>query len=43
VRERLNAQGAEPSPLNTDQFTPFVRLEVEKWGKIVTATGMTTD
>jgi tripartite-type tricarboxylate transporter receptor subunit TctC len=43
VRERLNAQGAEPSPLNTDQFTPFVKLEVEKWGKIVTATGMTTD
>jgi tripartite-type tricarboxylate transporter receptor subunit TctC len=43
VRERLNAQGAEPSPLNTDQFTPFVKREVEKWAKVVTATGMTTD
>lgn len=43
VRERLNAQGAEPAPLGTDQFTPFVQREVEKWGKVVTATGMTTD
>ena len=43
VRERLNAQGAEPSPLNTDEFTPFVKNEVEKWAKVVTATGMTTD
>ena len=42
VRDRLNAQGAEPSPLNTDQFTPFVKVEVEKWAKIVAATGMTT-
>ncbi len=43
VRDKLNAQGAEPSPLNTDEFTPFVKLEVEKWGKIVTATGMTVE
>jgi tripartite-type tricarboxylate transporter receptor subunit TctC len=43
VRERLNAQGAEPSPLNTDEFTPFVKKEVEKWAKVVTATGMTTE
>ncbi|HEV7821140.1 MAG TPA: tripartite tricarboxylate transporter substrate-binding protein, partial [Burkholderiales bacterium] len=43
VRERLNAQGAEPSPLSTDQFTLFVKQEVEKWAKVVTATGMTTD
>jgi tripartite-type tricarboxylate transporter receptor subunit TctC len=43
VRDRLNAQGAEPSPLNTDQFAPFVKIEVEKWAKIVAATGMTVD
>jgi tripartite-type tricarboxylate transporter receptor subunit TctC len=43
VSERLNAQGAEPSPLNTDEFTPFVKREVEKWAKVVTATGMTTE
>jgi tripartite-type tricarboxylate transporter receptor subunit TctC len=43
VRERLNSQGAEPSPLNTDAFTAFVKNEVAKWAKVVTATGMTTD
>ncbi|MEO8441536.1 MAG: tripartite tricarboxylate transporter substrate binding protein [Betaproteobacteria bacterium] len=43
VRERLNAQGAEPSPLGTDEFTPFVKKEVEKWGKVVTLTGMTAE
>ncbi len=43
VRERFNVQGAEPAPLSTDQFTVFVRHEVEKWSKVVAATGMTTD
>ncbi|MDB5809054.1 MAG: hypothetical protein JWN94_1176 [Betaproteobacteria bacterium] len=43
VRDRLNAQGAEPSPLNTDQFSQFVKHEVEKWAKVVTATGMTAE
>ena len=42
-RERLNAQGAEPSPLATDAFTAFVKSEVEKWAKVVTATGMTAE
>jgi tripartite-type tricarboxylate transporter receptor subunit TctC len=39
----LNAQGAEPSPLNTDEYTVFVKKEVDKWAKVVTATGMTTE
>ena len=43
VRERFNAQGAEPAPLNTAQFTAFVKHEVDKWAKVVTATGMTPD
>ncbi|OGA37547.1 MAG: hypothetical protein A3G24_05380 [Betaproteobacteria bacterium RIFCSPLOWO2_12_FULL_62_13] len=43
VRERLNAQGAEPSPLGTEEFTVFVKSEVEKWAKVVAATGMTAD
>jgi tripartite-type tricarboxylate transporter receptor subunit TctC len=43
VRDRLNAQGAEPSPLATEEFTPFVKSEVEKWAKVVAATGMTAD
>ncbi|MES2561356.1 MAG: tripartite tricarboxylate transporter substrate binding protein [Pseudomonadota bacterium] len=38
---RLHAQGSEPSPLATDEFAAFVKREVEKWGKVVMATGMT--
>ncbi len=43
VRDRLNAQGAEPSPLATDEFALFVKSEVEKWAKVVVATGMTAE
>jgi tripartite-type tricarboxylate transporter receptor subunit TctC len=43
VRDRLNAQGAEPAPLGTDEFTVFVKSEVEKWAKVVTATGMSAE
>ncbi len=43
IRSRLNAQGAEPSPLATDEFAAFVKKEIEKWGKVVAATGMTAD
>lgn len=43
VRERLNAAGAEPSPLGADAFPPFVRGEIEKWAKVVAATGMTAE
>lgn len=43
ARGRLNAQGAEPSPLPTEEFTAFVKSEVEKWAKVVAATGMTAD
>jgi tripartite-type tricarboxylate transporter receptor subunit TctC len=40
VIQRFHAQGAEPSPLGTDEFGPFVKSEVEKWAKVVAATGM---
>ncbi len=40
VRDRLNAAGAEPAPMATDEFTAFVKSEVEKWAKVVAATGM---
>jgi tripartite-type tricarboxylate transporter receptor subunit TctC len=43
VRERLNAAGADPSPLPTEEFAPFVKQEIEKWGKVVAATGMTVE
>lgn len=38
--QRYQAQCAEPSPLATDEFAAFVRKEVEKWAKVVAATGM---
>ena len=43
VRERLNAAGAEPSAMATDEFSAFVKSEVEKWAKVVAATGMSAD
>jgi tripartite-type tricarboxylate transporter receptor subunit TctC len=43
VRDRLNAQGAEPSPLAMEEFAKFVKSEVEKWAKVVAATGMTAE
>ena len=43
LRDKLNAAGAEPSALTTEEFAPFVKSEVEKWAKVVTATGMTVD
>jgi tripartite-type tricarboxylate transporter receptor subunit TctC len=43
VRDRLNAAGAEPSALPTDEFAAFVKSEVDKWAKVVAATGMTAD
>ena len=43
VREKLNAAGAEPAPLATEEFAAFVKSEVEKWAKVVAATGMTVD
>jgi len=43
VVKRFHAQGAEPSPLATDAFAPFVKSEVEKWAKVVAATGMSAE
>ena len=43
VRERLNALGAEPAPLGSEEFTAFVKSEVEKWAKVVAAARMTAE
>ena len=43
VVQRFHAQGAEPSPLATDEFAAFVKSEVQKWGKVVAATGMSAE
>ena len=41
VSKGFRARGAESSPLGTEEFTAFVKIEIEKWAKIVKATGMT--
>jgi tripartite-type tricarboxylate transporter receptor subunit TctC len=43
VVKRFNSQGAEPSPLASEEFAPFVKSEIAKWAKIVAATGMKVD
>ncbi len=43
VSGALQAAGAEPSPLGPDEFAAFVKSEVEKWAKVVAATGMTAN
>jgi tripartite-type tricarboxylate transporter receptor subunit TctC len=40
---RFHAQASEPSPLGTEAFAGFVKKEVEKWAKVVAATGMTAE
>jgi len=43
VVKRFNTQGAEPSPLASQEFAAFVKSEIAKWAKIVAATGMKPD
>jgi tripartite-type tricarboxylate transporter receptor subunit TctC len=43
VSGALQTSGAEPSPLGPDDFAAFVKTEVEKWAKVVAATGMTAN
>lgn len=37
------AARATPSPLAPQEFTAFVKSKVEKWAKVVSATGMTAE
>ncbi len=43
VAGKFNAQGAESSPMPREAFTAFVKAEVDKWAKVVAATGMTSN
>ena len=43
MRERLAAQGADPVGNTSEQFAAFIKLELEKWAKIVKASGARVD
>ena len=42
-REKMNANDFEATVLNPEQFGAFIRREIEKWGKVVKATGARAD
>ncbi|MEO6269061.1 MAG: tripartite tricarboxylate transporter substrate-binding protein, partial [Lautropia sp.] len=43
VQEKLAAIGAKPIGNRHAQFQPFVEAEVERWGRLVQASGATAD
>ena len=43
MRERLAAQGADPVGNTPDQFATFIKAEIDKWAKIVKASGARVD
>lgn len=43
VRQRLDTVGAEPMHMSPEQFKAFVAADLEKWTKVVKASGATVD
>jgi len=43
MRQRFEAQGAEATPSSPAEFGQFIRDEIEKWGKVVKAAGLTAN
>jgi tripartite-type tricarboxylate transporter receptor subunit TctC len=43
IKESWGKQGALPMPMKPDEFERFLRADIEKWGKLVKATGMKVD
>ena len=43
IREKFLAQGAEPVGNTPEQFGAIIKSEIEKWGKVVRATGAKVD
>ena len=43
VVERLSGQGAEPVYYTPEQFTAFIRTEIDKWTRLVKTANMKAD
>jgi tripartite-type tricarboxylate transporter receptor subunit TctC len=43
VKQRLDGAGFEAIGSTPDEFTAYIRSEVEKWGKVVRAAGVRVD
>jgi tripartite-type tricarboxylate transporter receptor subunit TctC len=43
IKESWSKQGAAPMPMSPAEFDRFLRADIEKWGKLVKATGMKVD
>jgi tripartite-type tricarboxylate transporter receptor subunit TctC len=43
LRQRLASQGAEPLTSTADEFAAYLRSEIDKWAKVVKASGMKVD
>lgn len=43
VKDRLAAQGVRPSPLTPAEYAHFIRQEMNKWGNVVKASGVSAD
>ena len=40
VRERLMSVGADPQTMSTDEFTRFIKADIEKWDKLAKSAGI---
>lgn len=43
IADRLNTLAAEPAPGTPEQFGAFIRVEIDKWAKVVKAANMKAD
>jgi tripartite-type tricarboxylate transporter receptor subunit TctC len=43
VRDKLVETGADPLTMTPDEFTRFLRADIEMWGKVVKAAGVKVD
>ena len=40
VRERFTAVGADPATMSPEEFTRFIRADIEKWGRLAKSAGI---